>query len=431
MKYFRTRPGRIALGLVVASGLLSAKIGFGVLRQKGIELRTRQPAVVRLANTTIAFSGASTNRQYVPIQASLMVTLSTELISNEKTLVVRNKASEAEWTLSVEITGFALPPPGSRTENVGKNAVTYTSWNGSLDVAYQVLDRNGRVHDAGNVSGRYNREFSSQGANNVLTGIRSFGRHSTHKDLPPATQEDVKQALIKDVVVQIASKLGNTTQTVDVKAASGEEHLDRAVEFMSNSLWSRALDELQKSPAFPKAEDEAFRQYDLGLVYEAMSYDSKDAAEQRANIFKAAEYYDKALELNPKEKYFVSTIARARDATARYKALDQMALEDKKKQVATVRQVSDGASTSKGGNRFANPGGKPITVGDVIEMHNGGVDDEQIIEFIQNSPSVDFNPMDKDTILAIAKAKLSPNVQNVLRAKVGAPPLQRAAKKSQ
>ena len=65
-------------------------------------------------------------------------------------------------------------------------------------------------------------------------------------------------------------------------------------------------------------------------MYEAIAYDSKTSREQRANIFKASEYYDKALELNPKQKYFVETVARSRDAIARFKELDAMQLADKK-----------------------------------------------------------------------------------------------------
>ena len=48
---------------------------------------------------------------------------------------------------------------------------------------------------------------------------------------------------------------------------------------------------------FPKPDKEAYRQYDLGLAYEAMSYDAVSFNDQRENLFKAEEYYDKALEM--------------------------------------------------------------------------------------------------------------------------------------
>jgi hypothetical protein len=44
---------------------------------------------------------------------------------------------------------------------------------------------------------------------------------------------------------------------------------------MDKRLGSRALDELEKMPPYPKPEEVEYRQYDIGLVYEAMSYDAK------------------------------------------------------------------------------------------------------------------------------------------------------------
>src|SRR5579885_656551 len=191
-------------------------------------------------------------------------------------------------------------------------------------------------------------------------------------------------------------------------------------------LWSRGLDELEKTPAFPKPEEESYRQYDLGLAYEAISYNSSNANDQRENIFKAAEYYDKALELNPKEKYFVATVARTRDALARYKELEQMAREDKKQKAATspkavaVENTSTQTSGSSAKTSTPQNATKALSVDDVIEMYNSKVSEDQITGVIQSS-SVEFKPYDKDTVIKIAKAKLPVSLQNALRSKVGAP----------
>jgi hypothetical protein len=158
-----------------------------------------------------------------------------------------------------------------------------------------------------------------------------------------------------------------------------------------------------------------------------MSYDSKSSAEQREDIFKAAEYYDKALELNPNEKYFVQAIARARDAVARYQALDRMVLQDKKAQSA---KNEDAKTIEKLASNEPKAPSKTVTLADVIEMRSAGVADDQLIEYVQNASNVQFNPMDKDTMMAIAKANLPIKVQNALRAKVKAPllPAPRQAK---
>ena len=426
------------VGLLCLGTYVAASPGFGTLRKKTLELNIRQPARVRLANTSIAFRGSASNPEYGHVVASLLATLGTELVANEKTLIEKDKPADATWVLGVMVTGYSMSPPRQHTEGSGNTAMTYTRWNGSLNVAYQVIDHFGRVHDAGNVSSTYDKEFPSSAMGSsggrATSWIPMLGKKgSSSKERIPSTVEDVKQDLIKDVVVQIAAKLGNTTQAVEVQVATGDTNLDRAAEFMTQHLWSRAVDELEKTPAFPKPDQEAYRQYDLGLAYEAISYSSSSADDQKENIYKAAEYYDKALEMNSKEKYFVATVARTRDALARYKDLEAMAKQDKTmaktvnaepERTESLKERTEVPKVTPANDIVPSTGhghaAKTLTVSDVIEMYNGKVPDDQILEVIQAS-QVEFDPHDKDTVIAIAKAKLPIRIQNALRAKVGAP----------
>jgi hypothetical protein len=420
--------------LVLALSLLSITVpspaspGFGLVRKKEVILRTRFPAAVRLANTTIAFTGGFTNREYSPVAESLLTTLETELLKNESTLTKKNAPAEAEWTLSVKVTGYSLPNPQQTSQVSGKNTTTTVHWVGSLNVAYQVLDRSGHSHDAGNVAANYDKQFNNSAASGILTHLPGIGRHSSQDEKPPHTTEDVKQILIKDVVAQIASALGNTTKDLPVQVATGDDNLNESATFMEDKLWSRAVDKLEATPAYAKPEDEAFRQYDLGLAYEAMSYESKDFADQRENIYKAAEYYDKALELRPKEKYFVDSVARSKEALARYKAIEDQTPSKGRKTVtkssapAPVSPSGRPAPTTATPSNTSSNGAKVIRVGDVIDMFKEGVPQDQITDIIRNSP-VEFDPHDKDTAISIAKAKLPLALQNELRVKVGAPRL--------
>jgi hypothetical protein len=286
---------------------------------------------------------------------------------------------------------------------------TTQRWTGSLNVAYQVLDRAGRVHDADNVSGAYNPSAAAAGGNKLTSIFKS-------NDDGARTAEDVKQALIKQVVLQIAANLGNTVQPVETQVAAGDA-LDRPADFMEQRLWARALEELEKIPAYVKLEDESYRQYNLGLTYEAMSYEAKTPTERRANLFKAQEYYDKATELNPKQRYYVEVIARTRESVARYRALDAAQAEQQKKAPQNARAAAAPAPAAGAAATSA----KAVTVHDVIEMHGAGVEQQQIVEIIRSSP-VEFT-LDKDTVLAITKAKLPVALQNELRKKAGLAPL--------
>jgi hypothetical protein len=299
----------------------------------------------------------------------------------------------------------------------------------------------------------YDREVDQNAANLPATGgfrIPGFGGGKT--ETLPRTAEDVKQIMIKAVVQQIATNLGNTTQEIEAQLAAGEDHLNRSADFMEKRLWSRAIEELEKTPEFAKPEDESYRQYNLGLAYEAVSYDSKNYSDQRANLFKAQEYYDKAVELNRKEKYFIETVARTKEAVARYRTLDAQQKEDSKKSpVQTAKNEAPAAppaaapaaqpaprQTAAAGNarsQTAAPAvpaaapkarAKTVTINDVIELYTAGVPKESIYEVIRNSP-VEFNPIDVRTVLAIQKAKLPVDIQNELRKKVGAAPVGQAA----
>jgi hypothetical protein len=419
----------VGLPVVLLTMPALAKPGFSMMRKKVVQLHTRQPAIVRLSDTTVAFVGGATDREYAPVEASLLETLQTELLKNEKTLVKKNSPAEAAWTVSLKVTGYSVPPPQQRTEGSGVTATHYTRWTGSLNVAYQVLDHEGKVHDAQNISSDYDRDSNGSGAAGVLhLPPIGLGRHTSSSSEPkgkdPKTAEDVKQILISDVVAKIGANLGNTTRTLDVLVATGDDHLNQAAVFMDDRLWSRALDLLDSTPAFPKPDEESYRQYDLGLVYEALSYDSKDARDQRQNIYKAAEYYDKALELNPRERYFVDSVARSKDAISRYKALDDEMAAAKKPKGKELE--SHGTPTAQRTiAKDPQPSSAPasvFTAKDAIDLYTAQVPEEQIIEMIQKSP-VQFDPLDKNTVMAMAKAKLPRAIQNELRKKVGVAPL--------
>ena len=263
------------------------------------------------ADTSIAFTGKAANPDYQPVLESLLSTLETEIVSHEKTLQKKQNSKEAEWTLYLNVTGYAAPQPHKNTERSGNITTVTNRWTGSLNVAYQVLDQSGRVHDADNVSDNYDKTYvegAGKGANSFF-GLRVPGREG-NCGTDSSNSEDVKQILVHNVVNRIGAKLGNTSLAVPVRIATGEDRLNRVADFMDQRLWSRALEELQATPPFPNVEHESYRLYDLGLVYEAMSYESKSYKDQRANLFQAQEYYDKALETNRNEKYFVETVAR-------------------------------------------------------------------------------------------------------------------------
>jgi hypothetical protein len=443
--------GVVAVALLTSQTSLHADPGFGLLKKRKVSLQVRRPAAVRLANTTIAFRSGAANAAYGAVAKILEATLETELVSNERTLVKRSPG-DAEWTVSLTVTGFSVPPPQRRTQPVkNSTALTFERWTGSLRVAYQVVDRGGRVHAADNVDASYDREFQT----NAPTGGLKIPFIGGDGQTAPPSADELAQRLVKDVVQKIAVNLGNTVQPIEAQVAGGHDGLDRAADFMEQRLWARAIEELEKTPVFAKPKDESYRQYNLGLAYEAMSYEAKTYNEQRANLFKAQELYDSATEMNRDQRYFVEVVARLKDSIARYRTLDAMQRSDQKAPQtaatpAAPRPTDAGARPAEPATssatrttgllparrstvaaspappaqapKAAAQQGKPLTVQDVIEMHAAGVQHQQIVEVIRGS-TVQFNLVDKDTVLAIARSKLPVELQNEMRKKVGMAPL--------
>jgi hypothetical protein len=433
--YSRTIPAAVAaIAILGLDAVLLADPGFGSIRKRKINLQVRRPAVVRLTNTTIAFRGGATSPQYQPVVPTLQATLETELVSNDRTLVKRPQP-EAAWTLDVRVTGFSLPQ-GQRRQQAVPNGqpMMFVRYSGRLNVAYQVIEKGGRVHDAGNVTASYNQEFDA--ASSVQQGKPLLGFIPTLKRAPgtaPRSEEDVKQILVLDVVQKIATNLGNTVQPIEVQVAGGDDRLNRAADFMDNRLWARAIEELEKTPAFPKAAHEAYRIYNLGLAHEAMSYESRTYQEQRANLTKAQTLYDQAAEMNREERYFVEVIGRIRDSFARYRELDAMDRDDRRKAAAPARPaltppppasapvVTTATSTpaARASTAVATaPSGKPLTAKNVIDMLAAKVPRAQILEIVKNSkPAYDL--LDPATAIALNQAQVPAEIMSEMRRKVG------------
>lgn len=284
----------VSFALLASQAIVLGDPGFGLIKKRKVTLQVRRPAVVRLANTSVAFRAGFANPNYRAVVAPLEATLETELVSNEHTLL-KKAAGEAEWVLALMVTGFSVPQPQQRHEQVKNNPpLTFARWTGSLQVAYQVVDRGGRIHAADNVNAKYDREFQTnvpKGGFKLPSAIPFIG--GAKQEDAPQSADDVMQNLVRDVVHQIAVNLGNTVQRIEAQVAGGQDQLERSADFMEQRLWSRAIETLEKTPAFAKPEDEAYRQYNLGLAYEAMSYEAKGYSEQRANLFKAQEYTTK------------------------------------------------------------------------------------------------------------------------------------------
>jgi hypothetical protein len=421
--------------LALSTPALQAQ-GFGSSKKK-VTLHRKLPPVAHLGGTTIHVDVQAKGFQG-DIATDLQRMLETELLKDDLRLRTADKG--ADNIISCSIVEYSQPAPTTTTQanyvpgqkKQQQQPETLTRYTGSLTVAYQAKDgHSGRPHDSSNITAKYDDEFGNMGSTHKGIGSTfssqwdKLKHGKTAEDAPP-TSADVRAHLLNDVVHQIASRLVNTEEPVEVFLARGK--LDDANKQADAGLWTRYRETLETMTPFPNKEDDAYRLYNIGVAYEALAYESEDQAAATKFLQEAAINYGRAIDDKPSEKYFLEPQKRIDTAMAHYKRLH----EDSKAQVAADAPPDQGTGdqapqAAKGTNsRAAKPpvgtGTKPATrsttqtasskppaVGNsivpasskssvepltndqVIQLVKANLDEENIIDTIKTAPAVNFD----------------------------------------
>jgi hypothetical protein len=328
------------------------------------------------------------------INNALQSTLESLIVSNDSRLHTERDHPDA--MIVCHITTYSQPPPQrasesnlSFTKKKGGPIQTeqMNEYTGLLTVNFQAQDLRGHKSIAADtVTAKFDQQYPVPNPNakpSVMGGILNShipkipgtGNAPTagrEEDRPP-TPEELKNRLIKDVSLQIASHVVNTSESVDVLLARGGS-LDQANTFIDQKLWTRALESLETMPPFPQPDDDAYRLYNLGVVNEALGYQSEDLVKARKYLQEASIDYGKAIDAKPAEKYFLQPQTRIDTALAHYKTMGD--------QAAATQQAAATAATASG---------DVLTNGDVISMVQAKLDEANIIDTVQHASAVKFD----------------------------------------
>ena len=380
----------LLLGSVVSTNAPVRAQNFGgAFQRKRIVLARKLPPTGHIEGTSIS---VKVTGGPADVNANMESLLSSLLISNDSRL--RTVDDHADVTVKCRITTYTQPPPLIKTQETftlggGKNnqqpKKQVTEVTGTLTTAFEAQDsRGGRSIAADSVSSKFDQEFpvpNPQAKPSVMTSILNThipklpggAAVGSNEDKPP-TQLELRDKLIHDTAFQIASRLVNTTEQVEVYLATGGG-LDEANKLIEQKLWTRALEQLETMPPFGQADQDAYRLYNLGVVNEALGYQSEDVTKARKYLQEAAIDYGKAIDAKPAEKYFLQPQTRIDTALAHYKTLgDRM--------TASAQAAAAPASA-------AAP--DALTNADVISMIAARLDEANIIDTIQHAPAVKFD----------------------------------------
>jgi hypothetical protein len=419
--------------------------GFGSSK-KTITLHRALPPVAHLSGTSFQVQVTAPQGIQGDVATDLKSMLESELMKDDVRLHTEDK--NADTLIVCNVTQYSQPNPTTSTQQtyqIGSKKPqneTITRVTGLLTVAYSAKSH-GRTIDSDNVTAKYDAEFNPNGSNDggvtgALTGAFNRLKHGKSEADKPPTPAELKDKLLNDVVSQIAARLVNTNERVEVLLARGK--LDEANKEADAGLWSRNLETLETMTPFPSKEEDAYRLYNIGVAYEALAYAAEDQKAAKKDLENAAINYGKAIDDKPDEKYFLTPQNRIQTAIAHYKTLsEQPTVAASAGSNSSASESGSGAATAKtnssensassapsstasnsstpsstksttphtthtasstGGTgstpqakSFASkaPKGPPLTNDQVIAMVKANMDEENIIDTIRNAGNVDFD----------------------------------------
>jgi hypothetical protein len=385
----------------------SAKEGFGFFTKTAASVLRTTPAPVPLLGTKIAVKASSADPANSGLAERLQTQLESTLLARDSRLVVEAATPETLVTVAVLQNAHSEKWENRKeiaSREVGKDAkgkpvfqsyeveVRYQVVTHTFEASYKVTDRaKGVSLDAGTVRFPFENSFR-EGANApVAFNLESGG--------------------IERVVQQVASRLTPTREKMGVLLPKGS--LEDLAPLAVAGQWNKYLEALEKKSPGANPIDESYRQYALGTAYEALGYGADDPAVTLKYLGKADEYYNKALETNPKEKFFSQAsdalfsskkaeapLDRVHAALVNYRRIKDFKDTDEARVAAKDAGGSGAKSLGSDGG-----GGERMDNAAVIRMIQAGVSQDIILAAIDGAPGNSFDISPKG-LIELSEAKV-------------------------
>jgi len=392
---------------------------FGGFQRKQIVLVRKLPPNGHIDGSTftVKVSGAGIAPD---VTQGLQSEIESLMISNDSRLRSVLESEHPDAVISCQVTTYTQPQPQiTQQQGISFNKKPAPTESIERVTALMTATFNAQDHRgsksiaAGTVTANFDQQYllpkpaaPQSGTLGTMTGILSHLPKSPQQNAaeaeekPPAPLE-LRDKLIKNMSYQIVSHLVNTSEQVPVLLARGGA-LDQADTLMDQKLWSRALEQLETMPPFAQPEDDAYRLYDLGVVNEALGYDSEDVTKARKFLQEASIDYGKAIDAKPSEKYFLQPQTRIDTALAHYKTLGDQA--NASMQLASAKAAPAPAAADV------------LTNADVISMVAAKLDDANIMDTIKQASAVNFD-LSAHGQIDLAKGNVKGNIILAMKAK--------------
>ena len=364
---------------LVAQGFGGMTGAIGLRKPKEAVLKRILPASVNLNQKRIKVLAVGVSDK---IPQDLLTILSTKLVTSiqkDPRFVIDDR--NPETLLRFVVTNYYVE---ARTFAASANVPACTFYTGKIEASYQAVEVG---TDAPLDSENLVHAITEEGVKNSagLLGLRkpAGGCGTKAKE----TQNEARDELVDGIVLQMSQRAAPFEETLTVLVPGGK--LEPLSALAISQRWAKLLEDSEKTDPLPKADDDAYRRYLIGLANEALAYqDAKDAAdlekarrgdvssekakqsltqeekdfnEAQNYLDKAAKAYKDAMEAKPGEKEFRSPDARMEEAVRLYATIsrhkaeyEEAVLKKKNEKVSSSLVAGDSRDPAAGPGPVSN-----------------------------------------------------------------------------
>jgi hypothetical protein len=421
-----TRLSRNAGGILAVSFLMLAPLpviageGFGSLLfgKKVATLNRVNPPKVLLLGTRIDIKTNSHDSQSAGVAQRLHSQLESDLLRNDSRL--SSDPSNPQTLIEVTITQNSYNESWenrqmTQSRQVGKDSKGHAVYQDyQVDVKFKTVKHH--------FSAAYKVTDQAKHTNLDSDSVQSNSENSYQEGNGAPDQASLENTAIQTVVNRIVHDLTPTREPVGVLLPKGS--LENYANLAEANLWNKYLEALEGLAAKPKPEDESYRKYALGVAYEALGYSAENEETTLKYLEQASDYYNQALEANPKEKYFAQAyesfmggkkaaapLERVRSALVSYRKLKENR-ERYAADQATVTAVASAAAEpadGQGAKSLTSSESRAMNNSAVIKMVRAGLSEDIVLTSINSAAKTSFD-VSPDGLVALSEAKVSPRV---------------------
>ena len=380
---------QLYLSVVVLLGAAAAAHGQGfggginILSRPDFAYLTRKlpPVISNLPGSTLKLEATAT--QSVPREVlDVLITRTRAEILKDRDRKIRFDDNNSDVNLRCRVTGWELVAQERNVQN-GNKVERYLRIIGNVQATVEVFNGRTRIPlDSANLKNHYEEEFdmSTGASTNWLKNLGTGKKSATRLPTPQEQQSMLMDGLAK----KIAQRVVPIEEEVVIAIPKGKK-FDEIKKAAQAKRWGEVVEMAEKMEPFPKPDDDAYRQYIIGVGHEVLAYQpGKGAKEIQDELSTAQSAYLKAKEMKREEKKFQDPNLRVQES------IDHViAILDVMKQ-STVRDVE-------------KPKGPPRTFSNdyLIYLHNDLKRSEKfIINQIETAadPKLDDSPAGQDAL---------------------------------